>query len=161
VILVCYDGSPDAQTAVDRAGELLPGENATILTVWEPFASVMSRTGASLGYGSGAVDADEIDEASRQSAKARADEGVERAKSAGLDAHARTKPRADTVAETILSEADMLGAKAIVVGTRGLTGLRSLFLGSVSHAVLQHADRPVMVVPSRQVATARAADRAP
>jgi nucleotide-binding universal stress UspA family protein len=59
--------------------------------------------------------------------------------------------------ETIPSEADEVAADAIVLGTRGLTGLKSLMLGSVSHAILQHADRPVIVVPSPEVAARRAA----
>lgn len=46
-----------------------------------------------------------------------------------------------------------------MLGSRGLTGVKSLLLGSVSHAVLQHADRPVMVVPSPEVTEARAQHR--
>jgi nucleotide-binding universal stress UspA family protein len=42
------------------------------------------------------------------------------------------------------------------MGSRGLTGVKSLLLGSVSHAVIQHADRTVIVVPSSEVAAARA-----
>jgi nucleotide-binding universal stress UspA family protein len=45
------------------------------------------------------------------------------------------------------------------MGTRGLTGIKSVLLGSVSHAVLQHADRPVIVVPSPDVANKRAGHR--
>jgi nucleotide-binding universal stress UspA family protein len=30
-----------------------------------------------------------------------------------------------------------------------------VLLGSVSHGVIQHADRPVIIVPSAEVATAR------
>jgi hypothetical protein len=41
------------------------------------------------------------------------------------------------------------------MGTRGLTGLKSVLLGSVSHAVAQHADRPVLIVPSADVAERR------
>jgi nucleotide-binding universal stress UspA family protein len=37
----------------------------------------------------------------------------------------------------------------IVVGSRGLTGLRELFEGSVSHDVAEHACRPVLIVPPR------------
>jgi nucleotide-binding universal stress UspA family protein len=47
------------------------------------------------------------------------------------------------------------GAQAIVLGTSGLTGVKSLLMGSVSNAVMRHADRPVMVVPSPEVADGR------
>ncbi|MGZ4325074.1 MAG: universal stress protein, partial [Solirubrobacteraceae bacterium] len=49
MILIAYDGSPDARSAIDHAGELFSGEPATVLTVWEPFIDVMTRTGAGLG----------------------------------------------------------------------------------------------------------------
>jgi len=42
-----------------------------------------------------------------------------------------------------------------VLGTRGITGIRSFFLGSVSHAVLQHADCPVVVVASAEISEHR------
>jgi nucleotide-binding universal stress UspA family protein len=35
----------------------------------------------------------------------------------------------------------------IVVGSRGPQGLRGLVEGSVSHDVVQHARRPVLIVP--------------
>jgi nucleotide-binding universal stress UspA family protein len=157
VILICYDGSPDAQSAIDRAGELLAGKAATVLTIWEPFIDVMARSGAGLAFGSGTVEVDEIDAASEKAARERAEEGVKRAKKVGLNAQPRTRARLGTVAETILAEAGELDAEAIVMGTRGLTGLKSVLLGSVSHAVVQHANRPVVVVPSAEVAAARAA----
>jgi nucleotide-binding universal stress UspA family protein len=40
-----------------------------------------------------------------------------------------------------------------------LTGVKSLLLGSVSHAVIQHAGRMLIVVPSPEVAAARARER--
>jgi nucleotide-binding universal stress UspA family protein len=45
------------------------------------------------------------------------------------------------------------------MGSRGLTGVKSLLLGSVSRSVIQHADRTVIVVPSPEVAAARARER--
>jgi nucleotide-binding universal stress UspA family protein len=42
------------------------------------------------------------------------------------------------------------------MGSRGLTGVKSLLLGSVSHEVVQHAGRTVVVVPSSEVAKSRA-----
>jgi nucleotide-binding universal stress UspA family protein len=59
----------------------------------------------------------------------------------------------------VLSEADEAGASAIVMGSRGLGRVSSLLIGSVSHAVLQHADRPVIVVPSPDIVLERSVKR--
>jgi len=157
MILIAYDGSPDARAAVGRAGELLPGEKATVLVVWEPFAEVMAHSGAGLGLAPGLVDFDELDAASEAAAKQGAREGVELAQSSGLDAEARTCPQGRTVWHAILTQARELDARAVVMGTRGLTGVKSILLGSVSHGVLQHSDRPVVIVPSPEAAAERAA----
>jgi hypothetical protein len=37
-ILLCYDGSEDAQAATDRAARLFPGASVTVLAVWEPIS---------------------------------------------------------------------------------------------------------------------------
>jgi len=159
VILIAYDGSADAQSAIEHAGELMSGESATVVTVWEPFVEMMTRVGAGSGLAMADVDFEEIDRTSEAQARERAANGVELAKRAGLDASSVVRARRTSVADAILAEADGIGARAIVVGTRGLTGIRSLLLGSVSHAILQHADRPVIVVPSPEVVHARAAHR--
>ncbi len=56
MILICYDGSADAQAAIDRAGQLMPGSDATVLVIWETLLETMARNG-SLGMGFGAVGA--------------------------------------------------------------------------------------------------------
>lgn len=38
-------------------------------------------------------------------------------------------------------------ALAVVVGSRGLSGLKQMLLGSTSSGLLQHSARPVVVVP--------------
>ena len=67
----------------------------------------------------------------------------------------RIRAQETSVAVAILAEAEDVDASVIVIGTRGLRGLKSMVLGSVSHAVISHAGLPVLVVPSAEVAAAR------
>lgn len=52
-----------------------------------------------------------------------------------------------SVAETILESAVHLNADTIVVGSNGHNRLRSLFMGSVTDALLRRSTVPVLVVP--------------
>jgi nucleotide-binding universal stress UspA family protein len=157
MILIAYDGSSDAKEAIKRAGELMRGRPAGVLTVWEPFGDIVGRVGAGMPIGS--VDYAELDRSYGEHARQRAEAGASLAREAGLKAFPLVRLRLGSIAESILAEAEESGAEAIVLGTRGLTGLKSVLMGSVSHEVLQHADVPVIVVPSSEVATARAARR--
>lgn len=159
MILLCYDGSADAKTAIDFAGRLLPEEPVTVLTVWTPAAMLFARSMSGLSLMAGVLNMEETDTQSRTEAERRATEGVELARQVGLDANHRICPQETTIADAILDQAEAVGAAAVVMGSRGLTGLKSLLLGSVSHAVIQHADRPVTVVPSPDVAASRAGAR--
>jgi nucleotide-binding universal stress UspA family protein len=153
-ILVSYDGSVDAQEAIEHTARLMPGAHATVLTVWEPIQITLTRTGG-MGMSAWYPDEGRVDAASEETAQARAAEGAERATAAGLVAEPRIAARQDSIASAILAAADDLDVDAIVLGTRGLTGIRSMLLGSVSHAVLQHADRSVLVVPSPDIVDGR------
>lgn len=51
-----------------------------------------------------------------------------------------------SVIESILDYASHKNIDLIVIGTRGRTGLKRFFMGSVANGVLQHAHCPVLVV---------------
>jgi nucleotide-binding universal stress UspA family protein len=155
VILVCYDGSDDAKAAIAHAGVLLSDEPARVLTVWQPLINVIERTPLAFSLIPGMVDFEDADRSSHEAAIQLAAEGAELASSHGMSAQGHAPQQVTTVADAILSEAESVGASTIVMGSRGLTGLKSMLLGSVSHAVIQHADRAVIVVPSPQVAATR------
>lgn len=157
MVLICYDGSADAKSAIDQAGRLFTGQTARVLTVWEPFEQVLMRSPGGLGPMAGLSDVERIDASRAKDAEAVAAEGAERASAMELSADSCARRQEGSVAHTILAEAKDSGARAIVMGTRGRTGLKSLLLGSVSHSVVQHADRAVVVVPGEDVASSRAA----
>jgi len=143
-VLLCYDGSDDAKHAIEHAGELLSGD-ALVVTVWQRVIYVLGGFGAA----SMAPPADtrEIDEDVERVCKRTAAEGAERARAAGFDAEGVTVEATGPIWNTVLEFADERDASVIVLGSRGLSGFKSLMLGSVSHGVAQHAHRPVLVVP--------------
>jgi nucleotide-binding universal stress UspA family protein len=134
----------------------MAGSEATLLVIWETILETMTRHG-SFGMGVIAFSGDDGagDAANQQAAVDTAADGVRRAAAAGLVAQPRVVNRDDDIAAVILAEAADVNAGVIVLGTRGLGGVKSLMLGSVSHAVLHHADRAVLVIPSPSLAEQR------
>ncbi len=143
-LLLCYDGSKDARHAVERAGALFPARSALVLTVWQPAATLGSFAWA--GATNSMDDFFEVDRAAAEVGGRVADEGARIAQAAGLDAEPIAVEAAGRVWETIVTTAEGHHVSTIVMGSRGLTGLRSTLLGSVSRAVVHHADRPTLVV---------------
>jgi nucleotide-binding universal stress UspA family protein len=158
MIVICFDGSADAEAAIDHAAVLMAGAEAVVLTIWEPFVDMMTRCG-SLGMGSGMTggwtDNGDIDAAAERAAVQTATRGAERASNGGLIARPRTAERRDGIARAVLEVAEELDAQMIVLGTRGLSGVKSMMLGSVSHTLVHHAERPVLIVPAPSLVTER------
>ena len=75
----------------------------------------------------------------------RAEQGAELARRAGFDAEARAELSAPTW-EGIVDLANEVDAAVIVIGSRGLKGVRERLEGSVSHQVAEHSRRPVLIV---------------
>jgi nucleotide-binding universal stress UspA family protein len=152
-LILCYDGSEPARHAIQRAADLLGPRSALVLTVWLPTAIL----GPGLGGIANAINFVEIDRAAAEEGCGIAEEGARIAREAGLVAEPVAVKATGPVWHTIVETADRHDAAAIVMGSRGLTALRSMLLGSVSGGVVHHADRPTLVVHSPSENEARAA----
>ncbi len=73
--------------------------------------------------------------------------GVALAEQQGFEVRSLSECVSGPIWKAILDSADQRSSAAIVVGSRGLSGL-SAALGSVSNGVVHHSRRPVLVVPS-------------
>jgi nucleotide-binding universal stress UspA family protein len=143
-LLLCFDGSEDARRAIERAGTLFAGRRALVVTVWQPIADLDSF--AWTGPIASEVNVVELNRAATADGDRVADEGVRVALEAGLKAEPFAVEATGPVWKTIVEIADRHDAAAIVMGSRGLTGVRSILLGSVSSAVVHHTDRPALVI---------------
>lgn len=143
-LIIGYDGSEHAMHAIRSAARLLAVKDALVVTVWQP----TSDLGAFAWYGAGPnmVNFAELDRAGAEAGGRVAEEGARIARDAGLRAESVAIEATPPVWKTIVETADLHDASAIVMGSRGLTGLRSMLLGSVSNAVVHHADRPTLVI---------------
>jgi nucleotide-binding universal stress UspA family protein len=147
-VLFCYDGSEGSRAAMAAATELVAHPApAVVLTTWQPAAVLLAKSG---GFGGGYLsDANEVDAEQARLAGVAAEEGVQRARDHGYDASSRVEQAPEGAGRKIIEIADELDARLIVCGRRGLGAVASALLGSVSHAVLDHAGRPVLIAPER------------
>jgi nucleotide-binding universal stress UspA family protein len=149
-VLIAYDGSEVSRAAVRHAAELFAGRPAVLATVWEPgLAAVPVGLPDTIGVGSlppDPVTVDAVDRLQREHASTVAGDGAEFARSIGLVAEPQAVPDEVDVAETLLGIARERRAAVVVVGSHGISGLRPRLLGSVSRKVVEHCDRPVLVI---------------
>jgi nucleotide-binding universal stress UspA family protein len=136
-VLLAYDGSDEADRAADFLDRGMFNEKVevTIATVWPEQPAAMQAPG------SGA-------EQFMNTVKTAVAELVEKVRSR------LPSGRFATVTEVLVGDpskalvrlADERKMDLIVVGTRGLSGVKRMFLGSVSHAVVHKAPCAVLVV---------------
>lgn len=144
-ILVATDGSKNAHRAVDTATRIAKqlGAELIILSVaMELVPPVYSPIG---------VDVPSVDYSSylaraEADAKKVAEDAAKKSQSESIKTRVVVLRSVTSVAEAILEEATKDNVNLIVVGTRGLGGFKKLLVGSVSSAVVDHANCAVLVV---------------
>jgi nucleotide-binding universal stress UspA family protein len=141
-VLFAYDGSELARLAIEQAGHLLAsGRNAVVVCVWQP---------ADVGFepvGEQRFDAQQAT-AVRDAAEETAAHGASLAEQAGFRAQSLTIEAAPTW-RGIVDVATDRRASLIVLGSHRRSGIVGHLLGSVTAAVVNHADVPVLVVHQR------------
>jgi nucleotide-binding universal stress UspA family protein len=131
-ILLATDGSKDATLAAQAAIDLSDQSGAELHVVYVGHSSL---TQAPTEY--------------RTAAQERLDELVKEVEDAGgtvAEAHLRMDTQGSMEDENIVGLAEELGADLIVIGSRGLSGMKRLLMGSVSESVVRHAHCPVLVM---------------
>ena len=141
-VLLATDGSVDAQLAAQTALEMSMKLDSELHVVYvepmpERHSTRMMRFAVDLPA--------EVVESVQQEAKAKLEDQLQKIKQAGGDV-AQAHPRAGLPDAEIVALAEDLGVGLIVMGSRGLGGIRRALMGSVSDAVVRHAHCPVMVV---------------
>jgi len=142
-IVIATDGSPDALTAVEEGVSLAQQLDCalTFVCVRTPAAHVFGDPISQY-----TADDDET---------TRARQTIDEAMSIAIDANvdAEYEILGGSPAEAVLDVARSIDAWLIVVGSRGRGAVHGALFGSVSRALVTHADRPVLVarerIPSR------------
>jgi nucleotide-binding universal stress UspA family protein len=143
-ILLATDGSEEAELALSTAIDLANSTNSQLHVVtvgpWNPDPSYASHE-ASLRWET----YEQASEAIGKEVQEILDNQVRKIEEGGgtvQEAHQR-RGRKD---EEIVRVAEEIGAGLIVMGSRGLGGLKRSLMGSVSDSVMRHAHCPVLVV---------------
>lgn len=138
-IVVGTDGSSTADRALDVAGglALLMGASLYAVAAYKP-----ARAAAVVAGGSGAQPW--FGEEERSDARSILDQAAERFSRASLEV--ATISRLGDPADVLLAVAEELDADLIVIGNRGLTGVRRYLLGGVADRVAHHAPCSVHIV---------------
>lgn len=140
-ILAATDGSPQAHQAVRLAVDLSSREGTELHLIHVGELAAMYHP-EMRGYAY-------RHEASEKEARRLLEGELERLRSTGVNvaqAHLRMG-RADV---EIIDLAEELGVDVIVIGSRGLGGIRRALVGSVSDSVMHHAHCPVLVVRKKE-----------
>jgi nucleotide-binding universal stress UspA family protein len=139
-ILLATDGSEAAELAALRAVDLADATDSELHVVHVGVVPIFLKSyPGTLGYDRKLYE--QIEEVSRELLRKQS----WRVKAAGGTV-AGTHLRMGKVDLEIVALAEELGADLIVMGSRGLGGVRRALMGSVSDSVVRHAHCPVLVV---------------
>jgi nucleotide-binding universal stress UspA family protein len=141
-ILVAVDGSRSAQRAVDEAVRIAKAPGGKVLAL-----SIVLHPARLVDVASGFAEEQTRDSAEHDVATEALADAKARFEAAQVPGSVRAADsHGEEIAVVIARIAAEENADLIVMGTRGLSGVKRLLLGSVAESLLRIADRPVMLV---------------
>ena len=148
-ILVCTDGSKHSQKALEEASKIAGGCNADEVAIIHVYdnPSTLSYFRGGEGYAVTQEDTERFRELDKQHKEER-----KKILTEALKTFAKNNIKASTIykeghpSEVITRVASEGEFDMIVIGSRGMGGLKKLFLGSVSSAVVYEATASVLTV---------------
>lgn len=152
-VVMGFDGSPAAASAIGAAALLLPGAHGWITYLWgPPFTG--DQVGRRLRERIGNLDelVDAVEREGKFEAQRITATGVILATAAGWEAEPLLEKTYGAEGTAIVRAAEKVDADVVIVGARGLGGSEAV-LGSVSDMVVHYCPRPVLVVPHPLLST--------
>ena len=149
-ILVCLDGSERNEKILEEASQIATGCQVNDLLVLHVYEPRLDPVSPSWGSRSHSLTDEEnaylckLQEQEKEERQEFLKKAVKYFEEKNLKARAILKE--GHPAHTIVSTAAEEGTDMIVIGSRGLGGLRKVFLGSVSSAVIQEAENCTVAV---------------
>jgi len=147
-IVVGTDGSAGANIAVDAAIELCRLTGATLHVVIACQVATSAHLAAAAQVGIPAGDLVESEAVIRADAQRICDQAVERADRLGVNAEAHSV--SGDAADALLRVAEDSGADLLVVGNRGMSGVRRFVLGSVPNRLSHHCPASLLIVDTSE-----------
>lgn len=139
-IVVGVDGSPHAKAALQWAIRMAKGMNLEVVAVFAIAPPVYFDT----GFVAPALPVEYDEKWRAQITREFEDEWCQPLREAGV--RYRTVVEDGRAASVVLAVAERENADVLLVGRRGRGGFTELLLGSVSHELVLHSKRPVLVI---------------
>ena len=143
-ILVPLDFSPHSKAALDHAIELARRFDGKLhlLHCYDVYVGAVSPYGITVPQS--------FDAECREAAEKEIQEWANQVKAAGIEVATTVTPAA--ASDAIAATAKEMDADLIVMGSRGLTGIKHVLLGSVADRTLRTAPCPVLTVKQADAA---------
>jgi len=149
-VLVAYDGSSQAEAALELALDSFPDAHVTLLTAIDPLDAGSRRRITLSPFG------DQWLENAREDASSTLDDAADRVHDADVDVD--TAIEVGRPANVVVGYAEEHDVDHVVTGSHGRSGVTRILLGSVAETVIRRSPVPVTVARGQDAMAASPAE---